>query len=37
MQDRYGDDLNVERLKVRVINAWRYLAEGGKERKDQVT
>jgi len=26
----------VERVKVRVINTWRYLAERGKERKERA-
>ena len=37
MRDRNGDELQVERIKVRVITSWRYLAVKGKERRERIT
>ena len=37
MRDRNGDELQVERIKVRVITTWMYLAVKGKERRERIS
>ena len=37
MRDRNGDELQVERIKIRVISTWRYLAVKGKEMRERIT